>query len=242
MSPNCFIRKIVSLNIKSLPLHLEDLKEDPTLKMADIICLQETFCKKNDRAPYLPNYTVHLAGEGRGRGVAIFVKDTLNQHVREVICRHKFLLLINPLFFFMQVRKMDFDFFQGLKICFPGLQLINIYRSPNPAHRPLYQNFIQILEQQLRKCDCEETVVCGDFNFNFLTEGNRNSLTKALRRKGFKQIVNEPTNINGTCIDHIYTRLSDMCIRYKLYSPYYADHDALLMMLKKKIVSGHSIP
>ena len=134
---------------------------------------------------------------------------------------------------------MDFDFFQGLKISFPGLQLINIYRSPNPAHRPHYHKFIQILEQHLD--DCEETVVCGDFNFNFLVEGNRNSLPKALRRNGFKQIVKEPTNINGTCIDHIYTRLSDMCIRYELYSPYYADHDALLIMVKKKITSNQNL-
>ena len=84
MSPNCLLRKIVSLNIKSLPLHLEDLKSDPTIKMADIICLQETFCKRSDRVPMLQNYTAHLAGEGRGRGVAMYIKDSIMRHVQEV--------------------------------------------------------------------------------------------------------------------------------------------------------------
>ena len=233
MISNCFIRKIVSLNITSLPRHLEDLRADPTLKMADIICLQETFCNRNDAEPKLPNYTTYLAGGGRGRGVAIFVLDKLNRNVR-VICEHKtILLLINLLSFYIQVTNMEHDFFQGLKISFPGLQLINIYRSPNPDYNHSYETFVEILKTHI---DAEgETIVCGDFNFDYLSEGPKNPLTKALRKKGLVQIVTKPTHWHGSCIDHMYTRLNDTCLKYELYSPYYTDHDALLILLKRKI-------
>ena len=86
MSLNCLLRKVVSLNINSLPLHIEDLKSDPIIKMADVICLQETFCKRRDRVPVLPNFTMHVAGDipVQWPGVAVFIKDSIMRHVQEV--------------------------------------------------------------------------------------------------------------------------------------------------------------
>lgn len=128
---------------------------------------------------------------------------------------------------------MDYDFFQGLKVTFRDLQLINIYRSPNPAHMKCFRQFVQILTEHLD--DGIDTIICGDFNFNFLTERSNNPLCMALGKRGFQQIVKEPTTIAGTCIDHVYIRLRNLKSRYELYSPYYADHDGILLMLKKRI-------
>ena len=52
--PNCFIRKIVSLNIRSLPKHLEDLRLDSTMMSSDVILLQETFTSHHLPLPALP--------------------------------------------------------------------------------------------------------------------------------------------------------------------------------------------
>ena len=126
---------------------------------------------------------------------------------------------------------MDHDIFQGLKVTFRDICLINIYRPPNPSNMETFRHFAQILTKHLD--DGMDTIICGDFNYNFLAETGNNQLWMSLRRKGFHQIVKEPTTINGTCIDHVYVRLRNLCSRYELYSPYYADHDGVLIMLKK---------
>ena len=89
------ISKISSLNIQSLPGHLNDLKADHTLMQSDVICLQETFCMKSEGSPHLPGYTCFLAGEGRGRGVGAFVKKDIMPYLKDV------------------KRYADHDYFQG---------------------------------------------------------------------------------------------------------------------------------
>ena len=111
MSTNTFIRRITSLNIRSLPFHREDLLCDPAIQKSDVICLQETFCSRSNEVPNLPGYSCHLAGEGRGRGVAVFIRNWL---VEKKI--------------YQAVERLDHDNFQGLKIIFKDLHLITIYR------------------------------------------------------------------------------------------------------------------
>ena len=78
------VSKISSLNIQSLPGHLNDLKADHTLMKSDVICLQETFRMRSDGSPRLPGYTCFLAGEGRGRGVGAFVKNDIMEYLKVV--------------------------------------------------------------------------------------------------------------------------------------------------------------
>ena len=75
-------------------------------------------------------------------------------------------------------------------------------------------------------------MICGDFNMDQKVE---NDLTRMLRGKFFKQIINKPTTYRGYCIDHFYHNISATAkkIDYNLHSVYYSDHGALCVTIKE---------
>ena len=75
------------------------------------------------------------------------------------------------------------------------------------------------------------TVVCGDFNFDYHKDP-QNSLRVMLEKRGFTQIVTKPTTIRGNCIDHVYVR--GVSHAHHIYYPYYGNHEAVCVMVKKK--------
>ena len=88
--------------------------------------------------------------------------------------------------------------------------------------------------------DVKPTLITGDLNVCYNQQRN-NSITNVLRRLGFEQLVNKATHIMGGLIDHAYW--SDVqgiweAPSFDTYSPYYSDHDTLLVTLKKKIVKS----
>ena len=92
---------------------------------------------------------------------------------------------------------------------------------------------MESLEQRIRWN--RPTIITGDFNLCFKTNSN-NGVTKRLLELGFTQLVKEATHIQGGHIDHVYWRdqVSPVFQEPVLerYSPYYSDHDALLVTLK----------
>ena len=198
-----------------MPAHLPDVLADSTLQQADVICFQETWCRRSDATPMIPGYTPYFAGEGKGRGVATFIKNHLVQK--------KTLL---------KVKALEKEEFQGLKLYFPDMHILNIYRPPSQASASL-DNFVKAVKENIDSN--KQTIVCGDLNFNFLREGNHRVAT-LLKSLGFKQIVQEPTTIYGSCLDHIYLRTKFMH-KHRLYHPYYSDHECVCLMLKKPILT-----
>ena len=79
------------------------------------------------------------------------------------------------------------------------------------------------------------TIINGDFNFDYWKDKD-NLLGLALKRVGFKQLVTVPTTVRGKCIDHVYINEKMIqCVyedNYKLYYPYYTDHEAVRVILK----------
>ena len=75
------------------------------------------------------------------------------------------------------------------------------------------------------------TIICGDFNFDYWKDQN-NTLSINLAKIGFKHIVKEPTTLHGNCIDHVHLN-NGIDFEYQLYYPYYTDHEAVCVMLKK---------
>ena len=85
--------------------------------------------------------------------------------------------------------------------------------------------------------DCAKpTLVTGDFNVCFNLNRN-NSITNNLEKLGFKQLIRKATQIMGGLIDHAYwidkPQIWDSPV-IDSYSPYYSDHDILLITLKRK--------
>ena len=79
------------------------------------------------------------------------------------------------------------------------------------------------------------TLITGDLNICNMKEPH-NRLTKLLTRMGFKLLINEATHIQGGHIDHAYwidPAGGWQTPSIERYSPYYSDHDGLLITLKR---------
>ena len=184
---------------------------DNTVLESDIICLQETWYHMIT-VPYLPGYTFYFDGEGKGKGVAVFIKNHIVER-RQLLKVEQF---------------GNEDDLQGLKLYFKDIHILNVYRPPNSTSIQLEQ-CMQIIQANVDPN--QQTMICGDLNFNFLVEP-RHRLRVMLNKLGFQQIVKQPTTIYGSCLDQIYIR-SNFMFKYQLHYPYYSDHECVCVMLKK---------
>ena len=81
----------------------------------------------------------------------------------------------------------------------------------------------------------EPTLITGDINI-CLKKKPSNLLTTWLLQRGFSQLVTSATHIQGGLIDHIYwldTHMKWKIPVVEMYSPYYSDHDCMLITLNK---------
>ena len=84
--------------------------------------------------------------------------------------------------------------------------------------------------------DNKPTLVTGDFNVCFRQNPN-NVISRGLIDQGFFQLVTKPTHVMGGLIDHAYWKDSGkswQMPKIETYSPYYSDHDAVLVTLCRK--------
>ena len=110
-----------------------------------------------------------------------------------------------------------------------NLEVIFIYRSEQGNTAELLQYIKENITEE------KATVILGDFNICFFANRN-NRITKFLEANKFKQLMNEATHIRGRLIDHFYFK-EGMNYNEKpsihRYSPYYSDHDAICVTLKR---------
>ena len=110
------------------------------------------------------------------------------------------------------------------------LDIINVYRSSKGNSLDLLNYLVGMINKE------KPTLITGDFNMCFQTHsGNR--MSKGLEEIGYRQLVRKATHIRGGHIDHAYWRQDNEVWKdpeLELYSPYYSDHDTLLITLIKK--------
>ena len=197
--------KVASLNCCDLLPHLRDLQIDPKLKEADIIALQETSLAEDHTIPSLDEFTMQVAGRGRGKGVATLQKDGTNwEEIGKCESR-------------MQILKSESQ----------NLDVINVYRSSD-------KSLIEATEFLLKFVNVKKpTLIIGDFNVCAKRIEN-NAITQRLSCLGFQQLVKEATQVQGNVIDHVYWRDVNETWEIPIierYSPYFSDHDAQLITL-----------
>ena len=204
------LRKISSLNIRSLQKHYRDLQVDSVMLQSDIICINETFLKPNTLAPIIEGYNCHLASKGNSSGVAVYIKSHLNSLVKATT-------LIQPSF-------------QAVKVSIRNqFDVIAVYRSPNDKSLINFTNQITAAIHS-----SHPTIICGDVNIDYL-KTPQNPFSTALQEIGFRQIINKPTHIQGSLLDHFYIRFDNCSTNQRLHHPYYSDHDAICVILKKTL-------
>ena len=69
--------RVASLNVRSLRKHIEDVKSDPHLMHADVLCLSETWLTEDEEEQpqyQLEGYNSFFLSQGRGKGLAVYVR------------------------------------------------------------------------------------------------------------------------------------------------------------------------
>ena len=115
------------------------------------------------------------------------------------------------------------------KLTFVKLDVINVYRSQNGNLHELIEKLDKMIDKK-RFC-----IITGDFNLCGLNE-KRNVMTSFLERHGFSQLVKDATHIQGRVIDHVYVNDTACVLEIERFSPYYSDHDGLLISLDIQVI------
>ena len=147
-SPKVEGLRVAYLNVSSLRKHVIDVKTDPHLKHADVLCLSETWLTEDEEEQpqyQLEGYSSCFLSQGRGKGLAVYVRRGLElQNMRHHSSIH----------------------LQMLKISLAGLDIIPIYRS---QEEPFY-SVSHHLQNLLSKTTT--TLLIGDINYCFMKEQN----------------------------------------------------------------------
>ena len=200
--------KIASLNIRGLKGNIEDLRCDVKLSKADIIHLQETSIKE-DESPNLSlvNYRSHFINIGQGKGIATYHNNKF-KHIKDIVMET------------IQISKFSSEYVDS----------INVYRNQKGLPADLNNHLTNLLT------DDKTTIITGDFNICSYIKWN-NRVSAHLKSLGFQQYQLGPTHIKGGHIDHLYVKDNGprpIKAETDRYSPYYSDHDGILVTLTPK--------
>ena len=192
---------VVSCNIRSLNRHHRDLITTPSLMASDVICLQETWITGDFQKLEIPGFTHSFNNGGRGKGIATYYGQS-----------------------YYLIKDIRQDMYQITKVGSNDLEIINIYRSDGASTNALIKDISRLIDQS------KITIIVGDLNICFLSE-RKHPVVVFIERKGFNQLVVNPTHTNGRLLDHVYQYIphaqKEAPFKVEQQSPYYTDHDIL---------------
>ena len=200
--------KIASVNCLGLLSHLRDIRKDWKLQNGNVLHILETSLPMDADTEDITihGYNGRFINIGNGKGMATFIRDdVISEHKQDVV---------KPS---LQITKFSVE----------GLDSISVYRSSNHS----IPDVVHVLDSLIDLG--KPTIITGDFNI-CVKKNAANGVTVSLLKKGFKRIIERPTHIQGGHIDHIYwldndNRFNSPSVEF--YSPYWSDHDALLMTI-----------
>lgn len=220
---------MVSLNIVSLPLHLEELRIWSDEKDLDIIALNETRLDKSISNSFikLNNYGVVRRDRNRnGGGVCIFVHDKNNYILRSELVRSD---------------EIEAICIEIIKPNSKPFAVIAAYRPPNQDPDFFFQNISSIIEE----LDSEEKEIylVGDLNCNLLATANCKAtvlLQTLAETYQLTQLVSEATRVtesSKTLIDLIYANCPNRVAATGVLHLGLSDHSLIFAIRKISIPS-----
>ena len=197
--------RVSHLNVRSLRKHMEDVRKEFVFKKSDLICIEETWVEpeEDENVYQLEGYTTHLNSQGRGKGLAIYIKKNKFRHVMD---------LNSP---YMQITKVASE----------NMDVIAVYKSQE-------ESFLSLKNQVEALIDPNKTsLVVGDFNFCYKT--SQNEFSSFMSKSKFNQLVEAATHIEGGLLDHAYLKcVGDQRVAtVELCSNYYSDHDTVTVFI-----------
>ena len=164
--------RVCSLNCRSLRKHIGDVRTDPVLLQADVICLQETWLEKEEGETgdyQLEGYQAFFASVGPGKGVAVYAREGVTRPGGANMLTEANIQLTQ-----IQAKEME---------------ITNMYRSqeePLPSAAYHLRNLIDP--------ESNASLVIGDLN---ICATKSNPLRNFLEGAGFQQLVTLPTHVEG---------------------------------------------
>ena len=198
------------LNCAGLRPHIRDIRCDPSLAKADIMSFVEISLDKNSVTEdvQIEGYFSNFLKVSRGKGIVTFVKEKCLSFEKNFVENG------------IQVSKHSSS----------DLVLAVVYRSQNGNVGTLLEILSEIFVEK------KSILILGDFNICNYKKPN-NAVKATLSDNGFQLLINESTQILGGHIDHAYWNNFEDLFEEPIierYSPYYSDHDALCLTLKRK--------
>ena len=112
------------------------------------------------------------------------------------------------------------------------MTIISVYKSSIGSPKALADHLRRLCNERSKP-----RLVIGDFNICNKKQF-RNSVKIGMKDQGFICLTSEATQIRGGYIDHAYWRDDDRLFNkpeLERHSPYYSDHDALCVTIRKKV-------
>ena len=195
-------KTIISCNIRSLEKNFENLASASAMKYAEVVCLQETWLEPSVSYMNLleeGGLEQHNNSIGRGKGITTFYQ----QHYT----------------WDQDITRLDY---QITKLRSESLDVINIYRSAGASTEAFGHDVSYLISSG------KQTLIVGDFNLCYFSD-YKHQLFEALRVQGFKQIVKNPTHMEGRLIDLVFINNLDLDITYQVQqqAQFFTDHDLI---------------
>ena len=216
---------IVFQNVRSLHLHIDDVRSDYNIQKADVNIFVETrLCTLDKDDEYnMKEFTLYRNDYNQSPtrscyGSAVYVKN----HFDCSQIPHRFN-------------------FNGVEITImvieqviPNLHVIGIYRSSSNVNLTKLIDALNYLHDSKLTSPEIPVVLLGDFNVNLLEKTfEQKALTRCLvEEKGYTQLIKQYTTDYRSLIDHIYTNIPHFVRSSGVLESYYSDHKPLFISLK----------
>lgn len=211
-------------NVRSLHLHIDDVRSDYNIIKANVNIFVETnLCSSDTDDTYtLSGYTRHRndyrqSNERTCYETAVDIKNHL-------ICSR------NP--YRMNFNKVEMTV-MVLDHLIHRLHIVGIYRSKTVPISQVIDSLRYLHDFTLTENEIP-IVILGDFNVDLMKlSSEQKALTKYLiNEKGYTQMINQYTTDYRTQIDHIYTNVPHQVKAAGTLESYYSDHEPIVISLK----------
>ena len=206
---------ICVLNVRSLQKHSIDVKYDPNIFNADMMCFTETqllpSSNDNEIKNNLHPFTLYRQDHASDRysSLAICSKNLdIKQH-----------------HYFPDINALKFVVVND--IIPVHLTILLLYRKHGSSISQYINNIRCVLNSH------EIDIILGDFNINYFNDNEMQQLNVLMGSSSYKQTVQSPTFIStGSLLDHVYVRNEMLgIIDTSVATVYYSDHDAIKISL-----------
>ena len=206
---------MASLNIVSLPRHIDELRIFMTEQALDILAINETSLD-----PSISNQEIQISGyevirkdkNRNGGGVCLYVRSTINYKLRRSLVPQTIGCLC-------------------IEICKPSCRpfLVSTWYRPPSSPAGIFEAF----ETFIGRIDCEnkDSYILGDINCDMLPQESNsqtNTLLGICDVYPYTQIMTQPTRItynSATLIDLILTNTPQKIIKSGVIRVGFSDHD-----------------